>query len=119
MRKMSFSYNFPGIKEEKVMEEDLLEKLHEELTEIDEAREALRSVICDYVMQRITCDEILPESLLTIEDIAEAEYHLLEEVLDLYHATETVLRVFPAEKVWLMRNKVIAKNEKRGYYKED
>lgn len=119
MRKMSFSYNFPAIKEEKVMEEDLLEKLHEEITEIDEAIEDLRLVICDYAMQRMICDSLLPEALLTTDDIAEAEYHLLEEVLDLYHATETVLRVFPAEKVWLMRNKVIAKNEKRCYYKED
>ena len=107
MLKRSFQFNFPAIKEEKMAAEDKQAKLHEELAEIDEALSDLKTAVLDCAT--------LP-TLYSHDDVAEAEDHLLEEVLDLYHATETVLRAFPADKVFAMRNKVIEKNEMRGYY---
>lgn len=41
---------------------------------------------------------------------------VLEECLDVVHACETLLRVWPAEEVFKARNAVVSKNDARGYY---
>lgn len=44
--------------------------------------------------------------------------HAIEEALDVLHACETFLRNQPIDLVNEIRNEVIEKNQKRGYYNE-
>lgn len=48
----------------------------------------------------------------------EGAERVIEEVLDVLHACETFLRNQPIDLVNEIRNEVIEKNQKRGYYNE-
>lgn len=48
----------------------------------------------------------------------EPDWRVLEELMDTYHACETLMRAWSAEEVFEMRNAVVAKNDARGYYGE-
>ena len=103
MYKLPFSFNFPEIKAAKAGAENTIDKLREEVDELDEAQR-------DFIRAVESNDR---------EAIDRALEHVLEESLDVLHAAETQLRKFAPTDIFEMRNFVIEKNDARGYYDDD
>ena len=123
MKPMSFSFNFPAIHTSKAAAEDLQKKLHEELEEVDEAYFEVHKLQNRLEVWQWLDEDGYAVPMETMLDakakLASAREHLLEELLDLYHAVETNLRSFDTAEIFEMRNAVIAKNKRRHYYDEE
>lgn len=87
-------YMFPYCEKFKDVIDEQVEKITEEVGEIEEALDAFRS-----------------------NNNTETFENLGMEILDVIHACETLLRnIYDDTEVEELRDKVIAKNEERGYY---
>lgn len=97
-------YRFPAMAKIKEWTfEQQLEKLREEIAEVEDAYELIGRV----------------SPYTAPEDILVRRISLGIELLDVIHACETALRMgFSDEKVIALKDSVIAKNRERGYYDE-
>jgi len=108
---MSDFYRFPAIREEK-----LCGNMVQAMYVSDEAREAFDALVC---WEREKRELFVKAESATQEKVDEARWNYGMELMDVIHAAETALRMsFADEELEDLRQDVIEKNEKRGYYDE-